>query len=433
MRTPPSSSNGERSSDPEDQTLTYQWTFVSRPAGSTATLTGATTQTPTFVADVPGNYVIRLVVNDGTADSEPDDVEIHVNGPPAADAGPDQTVPVGSTVQLDGVGSTDPESSALSYHWILNTRPAASAAVLSNADIRNPTFVADAPGSYIAQLVVNDGLVNSSSDLVVIRTANRAPIANAGADQADVAINSTVALNGSLSSDPDGDPLSYAWTFAQRPSGSNAVLQNAATVTPSFVVDRPGRYRITLTVGDGQASGADTVDVTTVNVPPVANAGPDQTVHLGDLVTLNGSGSTDANGNELSYAWTFVSVPPGSVAQLNSPNAASPTFTPDVIGNYTVRLVVNDTIVDGPADTVVVTVLSNQIGMALVDTPLVGVGRQAAVRVTLPFEAPTGGAIVTVISSNTGFATVSPATSRSRRARPRARCPSPESRSAPPR
>ena len=118
--------NGERSSDPENQSLTYRWTVVSRPSGSNATLVGQTSVTPTFVADRPGSYVIRLVVNDGIDDSESDDVEIQANGPPAADAGPDQTVPVGSTAQLDGIGSTDPEGSTLSYHWVLNTRPSTS-------------------------------------------------------------------------------------------------------------------------------------------------------------------------------------------------------------------------------------------------------------------------------------------------------------------
>ena len=103
--------NGGGSSDPENQGLTYQWTFVSRPPASNATLINPTTATPTFVADLPGTYMIRLIVNDGTLGSAPDDVEVHVNGPPEADAGPDQTVPVGSTVQLDGIDSSDPENS----------------------------------------------------------------------------------------------------------------------------------------------------------------------------------------------------------------------------------------------------------------------------------------------------------------------------------
>ena len=165
-----------------------------RPAGSSAAFSNDTAATPTFTPDLPGLYTVRLVVNDGLLDSAPDDVDIRTNGPPIANAGPDQTVPVGSTVQLDGINSSDPENSPLTYSWILNTRPPGSTATLSNSQIRNPTFVADLPGAYLAQLVVNDGLVNSSSDLIVIRTANRAPIANAGADIANVPLNTQVTL-----------------------------------------------------------------------------------------------------------------------------------------------------------------------------------------------------------------------------------------------
>ncbi len=164
-----------------------------------------------------------------------------------------------------------------------------------------------------------------------------------------------------------------------------------------------------LTVNDSQATGTDDVDVTTVNVPPMANAGPDQTVHERDLVTLNGGGSSDENGNDLSYRWSFLARPEGSTAQLNSTTAVNPTFTADIAGIYTLQLIVNDTIVDGAPDTVRVTVLSTNITLALVDTPLVGIGTQAALRVLLPFEASANGAVVSVSSSDPRVATVSPA------------------------
>ena len=75
------------------------------------------------------------------------------NLPPTANAGPDQIVPVGGLVQLDGTGSSDPEDSPLTYTWILNTRPAGSAATLSATNIASPTFVADIAGTYVAQLL----------------------------------------------------------------------------------------------------------------------------------------------------------------------------------------------------------------------------------------------------------------------------------------
>ncbi len=76
---------------------------------------------------------------------------------------------------------------------------------------------------------------------------------------------------------------------------------------PGFTVDRPGTYLGTLTVNDGIADSApDTVAVTTENSPPVANAGPDQSVFVGTTVTLDGSASSDADGDPLSFLWSLT-------------------------------------------------------------------------------------------------------------------------------
>ena len=78
-------------------------------------------------------------------------------------------------------------------------------------------------------------------------------------------------------------------------------------------------------------------------VAPLANAGPDQTAHLGILVTLDGSASSDPAGPlPLTYAWSFVSKPAGSAVQLSDPSVVGPTFTPDVLGDYLVQLVVTN-------------------------------------------------------------------------------------------
>ena len=99
-----------------------------------------------------------------------------VNSPPVADAGPDQMVTTGSTVQLNGAGATDVDGNPLTYLWSFVGRPAGSAAGLSNALVVNPTFVADKPGAYVVQLIVNDGLVNSAPDTVSVSTVNSPPV-----------------------------------------------------------------------------------------------------------------------------------------------------------------------------------------------------------------------------------------------------------------
>ena len=79
-----------------------------------------------------------------------------------------------------------------------------------------------------------------------------------------------------------------------------------------------------------------------VNTAPVASAGADQSVITDVVVTLDGSKSSDVNGDSLSYAWTLTDKPAGSTAALSNASIAKPTFTADVAGIYTATLVVND-------------------------------------------------------------------------------------------
>ena len=73
--------DGSGSSDPENDTLNYQWSFVSKPAGSTALLSDPTVSDPSFIADVDGAYEVQLVVNDGDLSSNTDSVIITATTP----------------------------------------------------------------------------------------------------------------------------------------------------------------------------------------------------------------------------------------------------------------------------------------------------------------------------------------------------------------
>ena len=95
---------------------------------------------------------------------------------PVANAGPDQNVNVGALVQLNGSGSTDANGAPLTYAWTLLTKPGGSAAALSNNNVVNPTFVADVAGTYVAQLIVNNGTANSAPDTVTITAAPLRPV-----------------------------------------------------------------------------------------------------------------------------------------------------------------------------------------------------------------------------------------------------------------
>jgi hypothetical protein len=270
-----------------------------------------------------------------------DDCTISVNGRPVADAGEDQFVTVGQSVQLDGTGSHDPEGDPVSYEWIFKSRPEGSLTFLSNPNSSMPTFTPDKGGRYAVSLMVNDGTLDSDPDECVI-SVNSPPRADAGPD-AHTAVGVFYELDGSGSSDPDGDVLSFSWSLSG-PPGSTASLVNPSTSRPGFTPDVVGEYVATLVVNDGREdSDPDLVTIQAdPNAPPVSHAGDDREVSVGEVVQLDGTGSTDPEGLPLEFSWAFVSRPSGSAAVLGTPAAANPTFTPDIEGAYVVRLTVTD-------------------------------------------------------------------------------------------
>ena len=186
---------------------------------------------------------------------------------------------------------------------------------------------------------------------------NSAPVASAGSPQ-NVATGSLVTLNGSASSDANGDPLTFAWTLTARPAGSTPALAGATTVAPSFTADRDGTYVASLTVNDGKVSSSPatvTITAATANSAPVANAGSAQNVATGSLVTLNGSASSDANGDPLTFAWTLTARPAGSTPALAGATTVAPSFTADRDGTYVASLTVNDGKVSSSPATVTIT------------------------------------------------------------------------------
>ena len=187
-------------------------------------------------------------------------------------------------------------------------------------------------------------------------------MANAGAAQS-VSTTAVVTLNGTGSTDANGDTLTYRWTLTSKPTSSTAALSSATVASPTFTADLAGSYVASLVVNDSKVDSTNTSTITVTasaaNSAPVANAGPAQTVSRASgtiTVTLTAAGSTDANSDTLTYAWTTAYQPPTSSIALSSATAVSPTFAATVAGVYVFNLIVNDGKVGSAVATVAITV-----------------------------------------------------------------------------
>ena len=345
--------DGSGSTDANGDTLTYQWAMVSRPARSTATLSQATSVEPLFTPDVLGVYLFSLVVSDSKLSSATSLVTVTVselNAPPVANAGVDQSVLVNAVVSLDGRDSSDANrDDVLTFTWSL-VRPDGTSAVLTGV---RPTFTAALTGTYTASLTVRDAVSSSDPDAVrvVVSAVNAPPVAVITA-ASSVVVGNPVQLSAASSNDSNRDALTYRWSLLSKPmkvtgalADSAAVLSSATLVNPLFTADVAGVYVLSLVVNDGKVNSEPvTVAVTAsaLNLPPVANAGPEQVVAVAAPVTLSGSASTDPNGDTLTYQWALTTRPNSSTAALTNPNTVGPTFTPDLAGFYVATLTVND-------------------------------------------------------------------------------------------
>jgi uncharacterized protein (TIGR03437 family) len=238
------------------------------------------------------------------------------------------------------------------------------------------------PGTAQGQLVVNATLTGTTTDgtvtvkitsqtnaaitataVGVVGIGTSIPVAIAGKNR-NVPTGRYTSLDGGQSYDPDENRLTYAWTVVSAPGGSvltSAGLLNASTPQPDFLPDVNGAYTLQLMVNNGSVNSAPSlvrITAYTGVIPPNANAGAAANALKGSPVELNGAASNDPSqtGLALTYSWTVESAPAGSAlggAQIGG-NTATPSFTPDVAGAFTIGLQVSDTSGSG-MDTVTIT------------------------------------------------------------------------------
>lgn len=287
------------------------------------------------------------------------------NQGPIANAGPDQviTLPV-NKVTLNGSASTDPDGSITTFQWAKLSGPGTPVLVTPNSLQTDVTGLVE--GTYVFELSVTDDKGSISRDGVQV-TVNPAPpaenippVADAGTDQTIVmspGSTTTAVLDGSNSKDEDGTIVAFKWVQLSGPTVNMVTPSLVQTVVTGF---QPGVYEFELSVKDNAgASATDKVLVTIVppeNKPPVADAGPDQSVTLSPngAITLNGSNSSDPEGSALSFEWTFAGGP--NTPNITDKTKAITTVAGLTTGDYKFELKVTDDKGAGSSDTVSVAV-----------------------------------------------------------------------------
>ncbi len=387
----------------------YAWIIVSAPAGSSASLSGTTSggtsaeSAPSFVPDLAGSYLVRLVVTDqvglesvpvfATVVAGGCNVPLNVaiqapagavtgsqvalsatvddpNAPPDPVAGDGGETDAGSGTDAGTQGASTCSAAVLpyEYQWSIVGQPVGSHASLNNPGAAAPSFSADTDGTYTLQLVVTDAAGNRSPQVTAqVVVANcTAPLTVAidpiSAAATGVGVQLAAQVTDPNAPDPSNSctvavlPYAYLWAIVGLPTGSHASLNDPTSVSPSFTPDVDGQYQVSLQVTDaaGNKSPTEVMSFSTTgacDAPPVvtiAAATGATGVPLQLLATVDDPNApSDSNlctraVTPDSYQWSLVGLPAGSHATLNDPASQSPSFTPDVAGTYTAELVVTD-------------------------------------------------------------------------------------------
>ena len=374
--------SGGASTDPQGRPLAYSWTFVSVPLGSQAVLRDAQTAHPSFLADVPGDYVLQLIVSNSVVVSDPRTVTVTASGcgvyAPVVEqvSTNDETPSIGSTIQLGArVSSRDNDAACgslgetFAWKWSLVQLPAGSVAALNAPASENPSLRADKDGDYVVQLVVtsSNGKSSQPSQFTVHVSDCGAHIAagasigtsadTLGAGPLSVAPMTQVMLSATPADAvractlPDAR-VTWLWQVTSRPAGSTAVLSSKTAPVAGFTPDVAGTYELSVQATDTLSGVASPASFVTLIALPCDSIAPSASAIdvvsgglLGEPTTVKVRSIADQNclaTGAHTYAWRIVSAPAASTAVLDDPSAAQPAFTPDAVGSYQLQAVVTN-------------------------------------------------------------------------------------------
>ena len=285
---------------------------------------------------VNGNGVLQI--------TESDIPPPPVNRPPIVDAGGDQSITLPTNqVSLNGIASDDglPQGSVLALQWSVVSGPGPVVFSDPTKAINTATFTT--AGEYVLKLTANDGQLTASDTLIVtVVPDNKPPTVDAGPDQT-IELPDPAFLKGVITDDgrPTGVTVTSTWSLVSGPGPVVFGNPNAPVTTASFT--NPGVYTLRLTATDTEFTVSDEMSVTVLlNLPPTADAGPDQEITLPGVSTLNGAATDDGlpRGSVLETFWSFVSGPGPVVFPDATTLNATAIFT--VPGTYVLRLTASD-------------------------------------------------------------------------------------------
>jgi len=259
-----------------------------------------------------------------------------------------------SSITLDGTDSYDPEQDDIEYLW-----SSLDNIDFSSATDQNPTFTVPPSlinGTIKINLAVNDYELTSLSDTIpIIVSNNTAPQINM-IFPSQVLEGDTVYLDGSKTTDIEGDALEYFWFFPKQLSLSDTVSNSSSFITPNIETDTT--YQIRFGAWDGKFGAFDTLIIFVKNnTPPIANANTDFTLREGKRAELDAYFSYDPDSRPLHYTWTSLS----SLPLDNGVNEISYFIAPKISvaqSDYKFQLKVNDGYKEN-LDTTMVTVINN--------------------------------------------------------------------------
>ncbi|RHW35956.1 hypothetical protein D1B31_17850 [Neobacillus notoginsengisoli] len=320
------------STDADGDTLTYQWAY--QAPGSTTWTNFSTVKDPNRIFNIKGTWNIRLTVSDGTASHSVTRVLTVSNRAPVASFTHSPATIYNNTNVSFTNGSTDPDGDTLTYQWAYQEPGSTTWTNFSTA--KDPSRVFNIKGTWSIRLTVSDGTA-SHSVTRTLTVSNRAPVASFTHSPSTIYNDTNVTFTNS-STDPDGDTLTYQWAY-QAP-GSTTWTNFSQVKDPNRVFNIKGAWNIRLTVSDGTASHSVTRALTVSNRAPVASFMHSPTTIYNDTTVSFTNGSTDADGDTLTYQWAYQE--PGSTTWTSFSTVENPSRTFNIKGTWNIRLTVFD-------------------------------------------------------------------------------------------